>query len=283
MRSPLPGSVTLLADDEAAEAPRGYGPPNERLSPCADTASRSGVSGVVSRLGSSALGFADDASALLCRAAPVRLFFNLGTGESLAQLRELETAFLKDLVAHAPPAPLAVAWTSDRLASDNTVRLRTGTFVSPLARLLPPAAATARIQLVVPAPGSPFPPVRAVVLHFAATADQTQLIRRKLLATPLLAHGIASVLLLPAFYGARRPAEQTLHYTRSLSDFCLLTHSQLAEGLSLLAWMRESLAGPGKELDGAAVGLTGVSMGGAMAATVVRHRARVSPPSFSPI
>ena len=125
----------------------------------------------------------------------------------------------------------------------------------------------ARLQLIshaVPPHGA----VRGVVLHFAATADQTYVLRRRLLAEPLLHHGIVSVILCPAFYGARRPDGQTLHFTRSLTDFCLLTHSMITEGHSLLDWMQEELTGKGKEFEGARLGLTGVSMGGAMAGVV---------------
>ena len=161
---------------------------------------------------------------------------------------------------------MRVEWTSRRVSRRSGAHVRTGRFLSPLAHLLPPEARYAHVQLVSPPPGAP--PVRGVALHFAATADQTFVLRRRLLAEPLLAeHGIASVLIMPAFYGLRRPAAQTLHYTRTLTDFCMMTHSTIAEGWCLADWAR-SLAAPGGEFAGARLGVTGVSMGGAMAAIV---------------
>jgi hypothetical protein len=168
-------------------------------------------------------------------------------------------------VNRRPPA-VRVEWTSRRVSRRSGVHVRTGRFLSPLAHLLPPEARWAHVQLVSPPPGAP--PVRGIALHFAATADQTFVLRRRLLAEPLLAeHGIASLLIMPAFYGLRRPAAQTLHYTRTLTDFCLMTHSTIAEGWVLSDWAR-ALAAPGAEFAGARLGVTGVSMGGAMAAVV---------------
>jgi len=178
-----------------------------------------------------------------------------------------EATFLSDLLACRPPPPIEVVWESDRVsASDRRARVRTGTFLSPLAHLLPEEARRGRLQLISHA--QPGQAVRGVALHFAATADQTFVLRRRLLAEPLLRHGIVSLLLMPAFYGARRPAKQTLHFTRSLHDFCLLTHSMIAEGFSLLDWLPRHLTGRGCEFEGARLGLTGVSMGGAMSGVV---------------
>lgn len=199
-----------------------------------------------------------------------------GTGD-LERLRSHENEFLGRLLSNRRMPSIEVAWDSRRLSADGLATVRTGHFLSPVAHLLPPEAANARVQLVVPANGGA---VRGVVLHFAATADQTFVLRRRLLAQPLLQHGIASVLLMPAYYGSRRPAAQTLHFSRTLADFCLLTHSMICEGASLLDWITDTLLAPGKEFAGARLGVTGVSMGGAMAAVVAAmtlHPIAVSP------
>lgn len=122
--------------------------------------------------------------------------------------------------------------------------------------------------------------MRAVAIHFAATADQTFVLRRRLLAEPLLSHGVASLLLMPAYYGARKPERQTAHFTRTLTDFCLLTHSCIAEGCALADYVTDQLTAPGREFAGARLGLTGVSLGGAMAGVVAAmtlHPVAVSP------
>jgi hypothetical protein len=188
-----------------------------------------------------------------------------GTGD-LARLRAHEADFLSRLLVNRRPPGVEVEWLTRRVSRRSGAAVRTGRFLSPLAHLLPPEARWVRIQLVSPRPGEA--PPRGLVLHFAATADQTFVLRRRLLAEPLLAeHGIASILLMPAFYGARRPSAQTLHFTRTLTDFCLMTHSTIAEGWVLSDWAR-ALTAPGAEFAGARLGVTGVSMGGAMAAVV---------------
>lgn len=197
MASPQPGSVETLEEEDAA----GAGSGRSRVP-------RLGLGAASARAASWALGSVDGISSALARLGPA-LFFDLGTGEMLERLAETERAYMADLLSHTPPPPLDVVWTSDRVTSCGTARVRTITFASPLAHLLPPAAATARAQLITPALGPAgagrLPPLTGLVLHFAATADQTQRLRRKLLALPLLQRGVASLLLLPAFYGQRRP------------------------------------------------------------------------------
>lgn len=188
-----------------------------------------------------------------------------GTGD-LQALRAYEEEFLTKLSLHRLPPQLQVEWVAARTSRRTGATIRTGRFLSPLAHLLPPEARWARVQLVSPPPGAP--PCRALLLHFAATADQTFVLRRRLLAEPLLTqHRAASLLLMPAFYGARRPGRQTLHYTRTLCDFSMMTHATIAEGWHLAEWAR-GLTAAGGEFAGARLGVTGVSLGGAMAAVV---------------
>ena len=127
-----------------------------------------------------------------------------------------------------------------------------------MAALLPAEAQNLCIQIVTTADGKP---PRGVAIHYPATADQTYVMRRRLIAEPLLRRGIASILVTPPFYGSRKPAAQAYHYTRSLLDFCLMTNGMIVEGWALVPWARAQ-----PEFAGANVGLTGVSMGGAIAA-----------------
>jgi dienelactone hydrolase len=80
-------------------------------------------------------------------------------------------------------------------------------------------------------------------------------------ASPLLAQGIGAVILENAFYGARRPARQSRHAVRSVAELQLMGAATFQEGRALLRWLDEELGAP-------AVGVTGFSMGGQMAAMV---------------
>jgi dienelactone hydrolase len=131
--------------------------------------------------------------------------------------------------------------------------LREGTFVSPEDRL-PTCARRARVQLLLPEAGT-----RAVVLHLAASGDQGFRLRLRF-AAPLLAHGIGALVLENAYYGARRPERQRAHALRSVSDLYLLGSATFQEGRALLCWLRQG--------GHPAVGVTGFSMGGQLAAMV---------------
>ena len=132
--------------------------------------------------------------------------------------------------------------------------LREGTFESPEARL-PPCARTARIRLLLPEQG-----LRAVALHLAASGDQGFAVRLRF-AAPLLERGVGAVVLENAYYGARRPANQSGPAYRSISDLHLMGAATFQEGRALLRWLRERLRVP-------LAGVTGFSMGGQLAAMV---------------
>jgi hypothetical protein len=132
--------------------------------------------------------------------------------------------------------------------------LREGAFQSPEDRL-PRCARKARIRLLLPEGG-----VRAVAVHLAASGDQGFAARLRF-AAPLLERGIGALVLENAYYGARRPARQSQHAVRSVSDLHLMGSATFQEGRALLRWIQD-------ELGVARVGVTGFSMGGQLAAMV---------------
>jgi hypothetical protein len=155
------------------------------------------------------------------------------------------------VLAGREPAELEITWGSRRETGWGTVR--EGSFDSPETRL-PECSRRARVQLALPAG-----PLRGVVLHLAATGDEGFRLRLRL-AAPLLRRGIGALVLENAFYGARRPRRQIGPAVRTVSDLYLMGAATLQEGRALLRWLRERRFG--------AVGVTGFSMGGQMAAMV---------------
>ena len=149
------------------------------------------------------------------------------------------------------PARLAIRWGAPRRSRWGT--LREGAFESPEGRL-PACSRTARVQLALPAG-----PLRGIALHLAASGDQGFRVRLRL-ATPLLERGIGALVLENALYGARRPPGQIGPAVRTVSDLYLMAAATLQEGRALLRWLYEGSFG--------AVGVTGYSMGGQMAAMV---------------
>lgn len=163
------------------------------------------------------------------------------------------------------PAPIDIQWRGrggwERWVPAGGCVVREGTFESPVAKHLLPVCRTGRVQMVLPA--DPATPLRGVVVHFASTADQTFLLRRKLLAEPLLKDGIVSIIHCPPFYGRRKPRGQRLHYTRTVEDFATLCAVSLTEGVALVEWVRRQDC-----FKNLMVGVAGFSMGGAIAANV---------------
>lgn len=154
------------------------------------------------------------------------------------------------LTARAP-AKLTIRWGMPVRNRSGTVR--EGTFDSPEARL-PACSRQARVRLALPAG-----PLRGVALHLAATGDEGFWLRLRL-AAPLLERGIGALVLENALYGARRPPRQLGPAVRTVSDLYLMAAATLQEGRALLRWLHERPMG--------AVGITGYSMGGQMAAMI---------------
>jgi hypothetical protein len=149
------------------------------------------------------------------------------------------------------PAELEIGWGPWQRSRWGAVR--EGSFASPEARL-PLCSRRARVQLALP-PG----PLRGVALHLAASGDQGFRLRLRL-AAPLLQRGIGALVLENALYGARRPPRQVGPAVRTVADLYLMAAATLQEGRALLRWLRGQPLG--------AVGVTGFSMGGQMAAMV---------------
>jgi dienelactone hydrolase len=173
------------------------------------------------------------------------LFFADGWGD----LRVLDDDPV--LLTRRAPATLAIRWGPPRRSLSGTVR--EGTFESPELRL-PPCSRQARVQLALPEG-----PLRGVALHLAASGDQGFRMRLRI-AAPLLEKGIGALVLENALYGARRPPGQIGPAVRTVSDLYLMGAATLQEGRALLRWLYEGSFG--------AVGVTGYSMGGQMAAMV---------------
>ncbi len=129
------------------------------------------------------------------------------------------------------------------------VRVRRGTFESPLARLLPPEARTAHFELLLP------PRPRGVCLLLAATAEEG-FARRRLFARHLLAEGLGVASLESPLYGLRRPAGQVGPRIRTVVEHFALNLATVDEGRALLAYLRAEVCED--------VGVSGFSQGGFM-------------------
>jgi hypothetical protein len=154
----------------------------------------------------------------------------------------------------ARPEPIDVVW--GELERRRGHVQQEGTFRSPNADHLPPAAQTARVLLVTRDGDHKGP----AVVHMAATGDEGYRRRLVSLARPLLARGVSSVILENPYYGARRPKGQTGVSIRTVADLLHMGTGSILEGVALVEWLARSGFGP--------VGVTGVSMGGQMAATI---------------
>jgi dienelactone hydrolase len=151
---------------------------------------------------------------------------------------------------------VTIQWGDESMVSG--VRVRTGEFLSPAASFLPRESQKASVQWILPAEAGPETPI---ALHFAATGDEAFTVRRIALAAPLARkYGVASLLLENPYYGNRRPAGQQGYSVRTLSDQFKMNLATLVEGLALIDFLQYNGAGR--------IGVTGVSMGGSMAASV---------------
>ena len=91
--------------------------------------------------------------------------------------------------------------------------------------------------------------------------------RRKLLALPLLQHGIASAIYLPPWYGERAPEGQPEHYIETVADYALQMAAVTLEIAQIVRWMSKGFPVRHQEHISVNLGITGISWGGAMAAT----------------
>jgi len=206
---------------------------------------------------SKALGFADTLASygLQVKPFPSHRFFTDGWGDltRVDASREFTFGFVNDYNCRRLPA-IEIDLGKDVSVAGGLAR--EGHFETPMARFLPAEARDCAFELLVP-----HGPVRAVVIHFPGTGDQSYAFRRHALAAPLLSAGVASLLPMPAFYGSRRPQAQQMHYISTVSDFCLQSSAVIVEGLWLLDWAE-------RQFPGALLCVTGLSWGGAMAGSI---------------
>ncbi len=156
----------------------------------------------------------------------------------------------------APPPAASVSWSE--VVTEEGFELRRGTFGSPFAcPLFPASCRTAQVELLLPRGWTQETPV---CVHFAATGDQGFDRRRRSMAIPLVKRGIGALLLENAYYGRRRPEGQKGKTLRTFADLWMMGAATVQEGLALLGWLQEQ--------GFTRLGVTGISMGGHMAANV---------------
>lgn len=128
---------------------------------------------------------------------------------------------------HAATGGGSIEWRECE-SNDPGVWCSEGTFVSPLAHRLPQESREATFLFVRRASSSSsstettrLPPTKHIMLHMAPTGTTTYTVRDKELARPLLHHGIASVIVMPPFYGPRAPVDQPEHYIDNVADYMM--------------------------------------------------------------
>ncbi len=158
--------------------------------------------------------------------------------------------------AASSPDRIEPHWETESL--EDGCHVRHARFESPFCAPAFPAVCTlAEIEFILPARWSYSTPV---CIQFAATGDQGFERRRRSMALPLVKRGIGSLLLENAYYGTRRPSAQQGKALRTFADLWMMGTATVREGLSLLRWLREQ--------GFTRLGVTGISMGGHMAASV---------------
>ena len=167
--------------------------------------------------------------------------------------------------------PLRVTWRKIDSGAP-AVLCDEGFFVSPLSRYIgvPDAVKMARFLFVRAAPGGPLPPTRSIVVHTAATGVSTYAERDAEMARPLLAHGIASCILMAPYNGTRAPEDQRKHYIDNVADYMKQSLAIILEGVALLRWLDKGFAVDGRSEHPAhlKLGAVGLSWGGAMASCI---------------
>ncbi|GMH35885.1 hypothetical protein BSKO_03753 [Bryopsis sp. KO-2023] len=189
-------------------------------------------------------------------------FFNKGFGDLDNADRSL-SAVLKHARKESSLEPVALDWTS-KITEQQEKGLKLGAavvddveFDSPLAEFLPLESKRGYVQFVRPA-NVPLSSLKGIVIHIAATNDNTFAARRRWVADPLLRKGIASMLLMNATYGPRQPKDQWRSYPNTVSEYLVSLLANMVEAAGLVGAVR-------KEFPDIPVGLTGISLGGSVA------------------
>lgn len=153
-------------------------------------------------------------------------------------------------------------------------------FVSPHPeRRLPKESEYARFLMLLPRDWNHS---TRICIHLAATGDEGYEGRHRLLALPLLAHGVGSIILENPFYGVRRPGTQQGTYVETVSQLWLMGMTACAESRVILNWLkREGFY---------RLGVSGISMGGQITSHVAALHpeplavcACIAPNSASPV
>lgn len=140
----------------------------------------------------------------------------------------------------------------ERARTVGSTRRRRLRFTSPAAQRLPGESRAIEAELLLPAGEA-----AAACLMLAATGEEG-FARRRRFAAPLLARGIAALLLENPFYGERRPRGQIGPVLRTVEEQFAMNLATVDEARALLGWLR----GEGFSR----IGVTGYSQGGMMAA-----------------
>ena len=191
-------------------------------------------------------------------------FFADGWGD-LAKIESLYEEKFKDLASGAKVRVPEVLWDESRVESE--ADLCAGSFVSPQHSNLPNESKLCKFKMVVPA-GCPRPwhsgttcmaaSPSGVVVLLPATGEQGSAGRLSMARELANKNGLCCVIITAPFYGSRKPANQALHYIRSLEKYLIQSAAIIEEATMLLAWCAERW--PGVPLC-----LSGFSWGGAMA------------------
>ena len=160
---------------------------------------------------------------------------------SLDELAEL-VARVRDYDSSIPPTRVEMVWS--RSWTTGNANVRSGTFQSPAAGILPLRTRTGHVELYEPRHGN----TGRVCLLLAATGEEGYGLRRRLVG-PLLREGIGALLLENPFYGSRRPEGQTLSLLRTVRDQFAMNCATVDETWALLRWLRDQGFVPGRPLD----------------------------------
>jgi len=183
---------------------------------------------------------------LVSRMARKGKLFEGGFGD-VGQLRAI-SAEIRDYTPERDVGDARMTWDGAERTRLG-VRVRRGSFESPLARLLPKEARRAHVELLLPKVP------RGVCLLLAATAEEGFL-RRRLFARHLLREGIGTLSLESPLYGSRRPEGQVGPRIRTVVEHFALNLATVDEGRALLRFLRAEVS--------PRVGVSGFSQGGFM-------------------
>lgn len=177
------------------------------------------------------------------------LFFSEGWG-SFEAIEAVRRRFLSS----TEPAPIDVRWDTIWQKRQGYYS-REGSFDIPLfGEYAPPECRRSHFRVLAPDLSASYP----VVIHFATTGEEGFEKREKATGRWLTERGIGVLILEAPYSGRRRPADRSTTRLRQFAELILLGGISVAEGCSLLMWLKTE--------GFTRLGLTGISMGGHLAA-----------------